>query len=277
MEIFYTLIYALFVGFYNLSKKFATKKSSDVTILVMYTSVAFLLSLIWIPFGVGVELKYVGILAIKGFLLALSWFIILKVLRNANLSLVATTKVVSSVITFVLGVIIFKEQAGWTQIVGSILVLLGVFGITIVIKNEKGELSIKNIIFLILSALITTTSNIIDKFTTDNLSTQQVQFWFLLFVCVFSWMFFMIECIRKKDFLIKKDDLKNFWIYLAGLLLFIGDIMLFMAYKVPGSQLITISVLIKLQVVVTVLASIAVFKEKNMVCNVGSYVCLCKK
>ena len=40
--------------------------------------------------------------------------------------------------------------------------------------------------------------------------------------------------------------------------------MLFMAYKVPGSQLITISVLIKLQVVVTVLASIAIFKEKNI-------------
>lgn len=264
MEILFTILYATLIGFYNICKKFAVKKSKESTILVLFTTVAFLLSLIWIPLGIKIPSKFILIFALKGFLLALSWFIILRILKSADLSIVTVTNVLSAVLSFVLGIVIFKETAGIWQIIGSILIVLGVALINLTNKNSKGQINTIQLLLLLVSAIITTTSNVIDKYTTSHLSSFQVQFWFLLFVCLFSWIFYAVECFKTKKFLIQKTDLKNFWIYLVGLFLFVGDFMLFRAYAVPNSQMITISILSKLKIVVTVLLGTFIFKEKNI-------------
>lgn len=264
MEILFTVLYASFIGFYNIFKKCALKKSSESTILVLFTSVSFLLSLIWIPTGIAIPFKFVLIFALKGFLLTLSWFIILKVLRSADLSIVTVTNVLSAVLSFILGIVIFSESAGIWQIIGSIIIVGGVAGINLSNRHSKGQITPIQLCLLLISALITTSSNVIDKYTTSHLTPYQVQFWFLLFVFVFSWIFFMIECIKSKRFLIEKKDLSNFWIYLVGMFLFVGDFLLFQAYNVPNSQMITISILSKLKIVVTVLAGTLIFKEKNV-------------
>lgn len=264
MEILFTLLYAGLIGFYNIFKKLALRKSGESVILVMFTTIAFLLSLIWIPFGVAVEKKFILIFAVKGFLLTCSWFLILKVLKQADLSAVTLTTILASTISFVLGIVIFKEIAGVLQIIGSVIIVLGVAAMNLINRTSKGSVSLLQFALLLVSALITSASNIIDKYTTTYLTQFQVQFWFLLFVTVFSWMFFVIECFRNKRFLIQKADFKNYWTYLVGVFLFVGDLMLFLAYKVPGSQMITISILSKLKVVVTMLAGILIFKEKNI-------------
>ena len=264
MEILFTVLYATFIGFYNIFKKLALRKSSETTILVLFTSVSFLLSLIWIPTGIAIPFNFVLIFALKGFLLALSWFIILKVLKSADLSIVTVTNVLSAVLSFALGIILFKESAGVLQIIGSAIIVLGVAGINLANRNSKGQTTTLQLCLLLISALITTSSNIIDKYTTSHLTPYQVQFWFLLFVFIFSWVFFGIECIKSKKFLIGKQDLSNFWIYFVGLFLFVGDFLLFQAYNVPNSQMITISILSKLKIVVTILAGIFIFKEKNI-------------
>lgn len=265
MEIFFTLLYASFIGFYNIFKKQSTKKSSEATILIMFTTIAFILSLIWIPFGIAIPLKFVLIFALKGLLLTTSWFIILKVLKSADISLVTITNVISAVITFILGIIIFKESTTIMQIIGSILVIGGVACINFTSKKSDGKITYLQFALLLLSALITTSSNIIDKYTTTSLTSFQVQFWFLFFVFIFSWIFFGFECIKNKKFLISKIDLKNYWIYLVGLFLFVGDFFLFQAYKVPGSKMITISILSKMKVLITTTAGILIFKEKSII------------
>ena len=264
MEILFTLLYATLIGFYNIFKKFSIKKSNESVILVMFTTVAFLLSLIWIPIGMNIPFKFVAILALKGFLLSMSWFIVLKVLKRADISVVTVTNVISAVLSFALGIVLFNESAGVWQIIGSIIIIAGVTCINLTNHDSKGQITFIQLVLLLCSALITTSSNVIDKYTTTHLTPYQVQFWFLLFVFIFSWIFFGIECIKNKKFLIKKTDLKNFWIYLVGLFLFIGDFMLFQAYNVPNSQMITISILSKLKVVVTILAGVLIFKEKNI-------------
>ena len=132
-------------------------------------------------------------------------------------------------------------------------------------KDKKSKIPLTHTALLILSACITTISNIIDKYTTIHLSTFQVQFWFLLFVCFFSWLFYAILRFKDNSLTITKNDLKNYWIYLIGIFLFIGDFWIFQAYKVPGSQMITISILSKLKIVVSILAGIIIFKEKNVI------------
>lgn len=264
MEIVLTIIYAVLIGFYNVFKKLSLKRSSESVILVMFTTVSFLLSMIWIPFGIAIPIKFVAIFALKGFLLALSWYFTLKVLKDADLSLVSTTNILSIVLTFIFGIILFQESVGVLKIIGSVLVVAGITLINLINRGSKGSIKALQFFLLISCALITTTSHIIDKFTSDNLQPHQVQFWFLLFVCLFSWIFFLIECKKQKSFLINISDLKNYWIYLVGLFLFVGDFLLFLAYQVPNSQMTTISVISKFKVVVSVFAGILVFKEKNI-------------
>lgn len=265
MEIFFTILYALFIGFYNVFKKQSIKKSNEHVVLVLFTTMAFLCSLIWIPFGIAIPFEFILIFALKGFLLALSWLLILNVLKDADLSLVSIMNVISSVMSFILGIVVFQENTNILQIIGSIIIILCVAGINIVNKDKKGKISLTHMALLILSACITTASNIIDKYTTIHLTSFQVQFWFLLFACLFSWIFYVIFRFKDNSLVIKKDDFKNYWIYLIGIFLFIGDFWLFQAYKVPGSQMITISILSKLKIVVSILAGIIIFKEKNII------------
>ncbi len=264
MEIFYTLLYATLMGFYNIFRKLSVKKSEESTVLVLFTTVAFILSLIWIFFGVSIPVKFVLILALKGFLLASSWFLILKVLKTADVSIVVVTNVLSAVLSFILGIVIFKESAGVWQVIGSTLIILGVALINLSNRGSKGQVTLIQLLLLLVSALITTTSTLMDKYTTTYLNSYQIQFWYFLFVCLFSWVYFIIESIKAKRFLISKPSFKNFWIYLAGIVLFVGDFLLFQAYKVPNSKLITISVLSKMKVVVAVIFGSAIFKEKNI-------------
>lgn len=264
MYIIYTLLYAFIIGFYNIFKKQARTQSKTSTILVMFTTIAFLLSFMWIPFNVSIPLEFVWIFAVKGFLLSFSWFIVLKVLKHANISLVSSLRLISIVFTFVIGITFFNESASLFQIAGAILIIVGVLLISLTNAHEINKVKPIHIIFTLLSAIITVASEVIDKYTTTYLTNFQVQFWFLLFVCIFSWIFFGIDCLRSKKFLIRKQDFKNFWIYLIGISIFFGDFMLFMAYRSPNSQMIIIAILSKLKILVTTFAGVLIFKEKNV-------------
>ena len=145
MEILFTIFYAIFIGFYNIFKKLAVGKTNESVVLVLYTSVAFLLSLMWIPFGLKIPLKFVLIFAIKGFLLASSWFILLKILKTADLSVVTVTRVLSSVLTFILGVCIFSESASVGQIVAMAIIILSVALINLCNKNSDGKITTLNL------------------------------------------------------------------------------------------------------------------------------------
>lgn len=264
MDIFYVVLYAFLISFYYIFKKLAIKKSSEVTVLVMFTTVSFLLCLFYLPFGIAVPFDLLLILALKGFLISISWYLTFKVLKSVDLSIVTVTNILSAVLSFVLGIVLFSESAGVWQIVGSALVIFSVAGINLSNKSEKGSVSIKHFLMLLVIALISTSSNITDKYTTTYLTNFQVQFWFQFFACFFSWIYFAIECIKNKQFLMNKKDFKNPWVYLLGIFLIVADTFLYLAYKVPGSKMITISVLANLKMVITVVIGIFIFKEKNI-------------
>ena len=133
----------MLIGFYNSFKKIALKKSGEDAIMIIFTTVAFIMSLIWIPFGVGIQWRFVPVFALKGFLLALCWYIILKVLKDVDLSAVTITNVLSAVLTFAAGILIFKETAGVYQITGSIIVVLGVTLLNLTNKGSKNKLKLK--------------------------------------------------------------------------------------------------------------------------------------
>lgn len=264
LYIVFALLYAVFNGFFDALKKKSIQKSSELSTLVIFTGVSFLCSLIWIPFGIGISSDKIWLFVLKGLLLSINWFVILRVLKDADVSIVSLTTIVSAVITFVVGIVGFGERASVIQYIGAGLVIVGAILINLTNKKEDGKVNVKLIILLMISAIIGAVSAVIDKFTTQTLSAYQVQFWFLLFVFLFSCVFFAIECAKNKRFLLQKSDFKNYWIYIVGIALFLGDFFLFLSYTMTGSKMIIITTLSKFKVVVAVFLGIFLFKEKNV-------------
>lgn len=66
MEILLMSIYILFFGTHSSIQKVAIKKSSETSVLVLYTTVAAILMLIHIPFGIAVSWEYVCLLPLRG-------------------------------------------------------------------------------------------------------------------------------------------------------------------------------------------------------------------
>lgn len=265
LYIVFALLYSVFNSFFDALKKKAVHKSSELSTLVIFTGVSFLCSLVWIPFGIGISGDKIWLFVLKGLLLTINWFVLLRVLKDADVSLVALTTVVSAVITFAVGIIGFGETATVIQYIGAGLTILGAVLINLTGKKENGKVNVKTIILLMISAIIGAVSAVIDKYTTQTLSAYQVQFWFLLFVFVFSCIFFAVECVKEKKFLIQKSDFKNYWIYIVGIALFLGDFFLFLSYTMTGSKMIIITTISKFKVVISVLIGILLYKEKNVV------------
>ena len=266
--IFMVMGYAILLGIHNVFRKKATLQHKESVVLVIFTGVCFLLSLIWIPFGINVELKFVGLFALKGLILATAWFFILKVLKVADASLVSLSLVLSSVMTLIAGVIFFGESLNWLQIIGLLIVIGAVVSINFVGGKERKKIRVSHIFLLLLYAILNSMSSIIDKSTASGTEFYQVQFWFSLFLFVFSLVFFGFDCFKSKKFLVQKSDMKSFWIYLVAITLFLGDLLLFLSYRMPNASLMVITVVSKLKTIVGVVAGVLVFKEKNFIAKV---------
>ena len=266
--VYMVLGYAILLGVNSVFKKKATANQKESVVLVLYTGLSFALSLIWVPFGVGVQARFVGVLAFKGLILAVSWFFVFRILKSADVSIVSLSVALSSVISLFAGVFLFGEGLACSQIVGTVIVVCGIVAINIVSYKERKKIEISHIIVLILSAVFNAFSSIIDKYTASGTEFYQVQFWFLLFLFVFSLLFFIVDCLKSKEILIHKEDLKNYWVYLLALTLFIGDCLLFLSYRMPNASLVSITIISKFKTVVGVIIGAIVFKESNILLKI---------
>ena len=130
-------------------------------------------------------------------------------------------------------------------------------------KNYAGKLNLKRLVLLIISSVITTMCSFIDKFTNTYMPASNSQFWFLLSLSLFSWIFILFTSLKVKTFIVDKKDFKNLSIYVAAVLLFLADIALFTAYSLPNTQLILISSISKMKTIFTVLFGVFLFKENH--------------
>jgi drug/metabolite transporter (DMT)-like permease len=94
-----------------------------------------------------------------------------------------------------------------------------------------------------------------------QMTSGQVQFWFMLFLTIFYFIFLIASQGRNINI---KTVVKNKYLWILSIIFVIGDRALFIANAHPESQ-VTIMTLIKQSTVfVTVLLGRLVFKEKNI-------------
>ena len=123
---------------------------------------------------------------------------------------------------------------------------------------------IKAIIFFIFSCIFNETSGILDKIILNHVSTNQMQFWFMLFVAIIIWIYFFVLCTKKRKMQVQKSDWKNYLMYIIPFILIIADRFLFTALSQPNVLVTGVSIIKLLSTIVTVIFGGLLYKEPNL-------------
>ena len=260
--IIYTFIYAIFTGFFQCSKKKATERNSIYEVLALFTTIAFILTLVTSKNVFNIEFLSLVIILLKSIIIVIAWILSLHAIQKMPISLYSIINLSRIVFSILLSVIFLGEKLTVFLIIGAIIIIFGLFLVNKV-SNEKNnkETDLKTILILLVACLINSISAIIDKQILKSVTPIQLQFWFLFFLAISYWG---ILLFKNKKIDLKKMG-KNYWILLAAISLTVGDRFLFQANEIPESKVSIMTLIKQLSVIEGIILGKIFFKEKNII------------
>ncbi len=281
--IFLVLLYGLLKGGREIAKKKAMDKNSVMEVLFTYTLLSFILVIPQAPKAGGLEVKFYFLIALKSFCMFLAWLCSFHSLKKLPVSLYGVLSLSRVIFGTLLGVIFLHETMGLFQIVGLLLVCGGLLLLKVIDSRVKhgndieqheeqsqsseltpyqppfNQTSVFFIILAFLSCLFNSFSGFMDKILMKDITSSQLQFWYMLFIVFYYIIYILIKKIR-----LSWSVIKNGWIWALAIMFVIGDKALFIANGNPASK-ITIMTLIKQSAcLVTIIGGKIFFHEKNI-------------
>ena len=110
----------------------------------------------------------------------------------------------------------------------------------------------------VISCLLNAVSGFLDKLFMKDVTTSQLQFWYLLFLCAY---YVIYICIRRIK--IERSIVKNGWVWLLAVLFVAGDKALFMANGIPESSVSVMTLIKQSSCIITIICGKLIFKEKD--------------
>ena len=255
------LLYGALKGVRDVAKKKAVQKSGALDVLLLYTLLSFLLVLPDAKNAMGLTAPQLGLTAIKSFVIFVGWLCGFYALERMPVSLYGVLDLSQMLFTTLLGVICLGERmlpaqiAGLVLVTGGLLMLRGRGGLQ---KSEP--VPIKVIGMAMVCYLFNAISGTMDKVLMRDMTSSQLQFWYMLFLCMWYAVYMLVRRIPFHW----KNALKNHWIWIMAVLFVIGDRALFMANGMEGSRVTVMTLLKQIGCVVTIIGGRIVFKEKNI-------------
>ena len=260
--VYYTILHAVFLAFFEASKKKASEKNSIYVVLASFSLIGFIITAIITEDALMLDYNYLPVILLKSSVVAVAWILGLTALKQMEISLYSMIRISTIIITVILSSIVLGEVITIKSLIGMIIVVLGLI---LVNKgsHEEGSKnnSMKPILILLVSCIFNSISAIIDKKVLSHVNSGQLQFWFLLFLSIYFWLFVIIRR-EKIDFKIVK---KNYWIPLAAISIVTSDRLLFKANQIESSQVIVITMLNQLSVIISIILGKVLFGEKNII------------
>lgn len=274
MWIFLVLLYGVFKGLREVCKKKALEISTPLEVLLIYSLISFLLVVPDVKNALGLPLKFYGIIAFKSFVIFLAWIFSFKAIKKLPISLFGVLDLSRVLFSTSLGVIFLGEVMSPLQIAGLILVCAGLMSLRIKPKTKTTTVSIGNtavpaqnqpqiqaifIIMAFVSCALNSISGFMDKLLMRHINSSQLQFWYMLFLVLFYFVYAFISH-QKVDYV---KTLKNKWVWILSILFVIADRALFIANADPESRVTVMTLLKQAGTIVTILSGRFIFKEKG--------------
>jgi len=294
MWIWLVLLYGVLKGFREICKKKALLSCSSIEVLLVYTALAFLLVCPDAKNAMGMEPKYYFFVAIKSFVIFVAWICSFKAIKHLPISLYGVLDLSRVLFATSLGVVVLGESMGIFNIIGLIFVCAGLLMLKWKPKGQQAEkVAPKIVIIAILSCMLNSVSGLLDKILMKNITSSQLQFWYMLFLSLMYISYAVIENIRSKGKYFStvevpnpqnadgtktiqaspnastntfnlKRALTNKWIWLLAISFAIADRALFIANGYAESQITIMTLLKQAGCIITILGGKFVFKEKNI-------------
>ena len=285
------LLYGVLKGAREIFKKKAMVKSTVIEVLVLYTVLSLVIVIATtaaeIAVGdMGVREYLFGLrtgqyaaIAVKSFVIFVAWICGFRALRRMPVSVYGILDMARVVFSAMLGILVLGERPSVWQCAGIALVCLGLFLLRFVkedaaqedAKEKKEEQQLPQprhktsfyVFLAMVSCFLNAVSGNMDKVLMgeDNLSSGQLQLWYMVFLVVFYVLYVLARKIR----LNVRGMLKNPWIWGLSILFVIADRALFIANGYAESRVIVMTVLKQACTIVTILGGWLVFREKKIV------------
>lgn len=257
--IFLGLIYGIISGIYFLFQKQAMKTNHSIEVFVTYVTIAFLIVFLDIPDLLSIEPKYLLLISFKSLIMLISFILSFKAMSKLSVSLYGVINMSRILFTTLLGIIILNETFGKYQIIGMLLICLGLLLINSY-KEEDKKSDKKYILILFIGCIFASIGGLLDKIISLNVKPSDFQWCFLLYLFLYSWLYVLVRNI-KINF---KKSFKNPWIYLYSISMVVADRILFIVNSISESEISIISLLKQISIIIMILGGGMLFKEKNL-------------
>ena len=206
-----------------------------------------------------IDNKTLLFLILSGISTGASWLCYFKALQIGDINKVTPIDKSSTVITIILALIFLKEGITFIKCIAIVLICIGTF--LMIQKKEPTEKIVKNnlwFIYALGAAIFASLTSILGKVGIENIDANLGTAIRTVVVLIMAWI---VVFVTKKQNTIKEIDLKS-WIFLAlsGIATGASWLCYYSALqKGPASIVVPID---KLSIVVTIIFSYFVFKEK---------------
>lgn len=276
MWIWLVLLYGVLKGCREICKKKALETSSSIEVLLVYTFVSFALVVPDVRNAIDIPVNFLLPVLFKSFVIFVAWILSFYAIKKLPLSMYGVLDLSRVLFATLLGVTVLHEKMTTIHIVGLVLVCLGLLflkfkpvyeksGSTNASTNKVSEKYEKQyafftIIVALLSCMLNSVSGLLDKILLKDINSSQLQFWYMLFLCILYVIYALI--VRTKISL--KRALSNKWIWILAIMFVIADRALFIANESPDSKVTIMTLLKQAGTIVSILAGKFIFKEKNI-------------
>ena len=267
------LLYGILKGVREIVKKKALEKNSTLEVLFMYTLLSFVIVLPEARTAMGMAPRFYFYVATKSFVIFLAWMMSFKAIKKMPISLYGVLDLSRVLFATLLGVIVLNETLGVYQTIGLLLVSTGLLLLKYKPRSMREAVAIgeqhvetKFVIMAFASCMFNAVSGLLDKILMKDISSSQLQFWYLLFLAL-MYLLFILFSRTPVNF---RSVVCNKWVWMLSVLIVIADRALFIANGMPGSRVTVMTLLKQAGCIVTILAGRYLFKEKDtthkMVC-----------
>lgn len=259
------LLYGVLKGVREIVKKKALEKNSTIEVLFMYTLLSFVIVLPNAKAAMGMEARFYPYVALKSFVIFLAWLFSFRAIKKMPISLYGVLDLSRVMFATLFGVTVLHEALGLYQTVGLILVSAGLLllryrprGAGTAPDAEQG-VAVRYVVMAFASCALNAVSGLLDKILMKDISSAQLQFWYLFFLALMYLVFLPVS----RTSVNLRSAVRNGWVWLLSLLIVIADRALFIANGMEGSRITVMTLLKQAGCIVTILAGRYLFKEKN--------------
>ncbi|MBD5087067.1 MAG: EamA family transporter [Clostridiales bacterium] len=265
MWIFVAVLSAVFAGLTAILSKCGIKKgNSDVEIAVRI-SVVFLFS--WIIVLITGAYKSIADMSSKalisilvsGFSTGACWICYFKALSIGDASKVAAVDKSSVALSVLLAIIIFPDERAlwWVKLICLAVIIIGTMLMTD-IKRGDDKKKIAWLIFALLSAIFSTATSLLGKIGTEGIDSGAATALRTCVILVMAWL--IVFCKREVKFVKELGGKEILFIVLSGIST--GANWFCYYYAIQKGQVSVVVPIDKMSILVTVVFSLIVFKEK---------------